>query len=53
MSCDSLILFSIPKYFLDPGFVPADSKKAMAPETVVSGVQGTITLRVVYIAKEI
>lgn len=37
-----LILFSISKLFVDPGFVPADSEKALALGTVESGVQGTI-----------
>jgi hypothetical protein len=46
LSCIDLlwhqILFSISKLLLDTGFVPADSKKVQALETVPLGVQGTI-----------
>ena len=36
------ILFCISELLLDAGFVPAGSKKVLAADTVVSGVQGTI-----------
>ena len=36
------IVFEISKLLLDTGFVPADSKKVLAVETVPLGVQGTI-----------
>ncbi|RDX76549.1 putative sphingolipid transporter spinster-like 2, partial [Mucuna pruriens] len=40
ISCSCIILFPISKLLVHPGFVPVDSKNALAIETVVSEVQG-------------
>lgn len=39
-----ILVLSISKLLVDPGFVQAESKKAVAPETVVSKVQGNFVM---------